>query len=61
MPKRQDSADSSSIESEYENIVYNVNGAPHFKRRTPYKVRQSRTIPQWMIELESAEKEADQK
>ena len=61
MPKRQDSADSSSIESEYENIVYNINGTPHFKRRKLYKVRQSRTMPQWMIELENAEKEEDQK
>ena len=50
-----DSDESSGIETEYETLVYKVNGMPHFKRQRLYKVRQKHSLPYWMIKLEKEE------
>ena len=51
----RDSADSSGIETEYETIVYKVDGAPPGKRRKQYKARYPRSFPRWMVEKEKEE------
>ena len=62
MPKRQvgdvvylESADSSGVETEYENLIYESDGMTMFKRRKLYKIRYTRTLPNWMKEKEEEE------
>ena len=56
-----ESADSSGVETEYETIIYKVDGAPHIKRRKLYKVRYPRILPKWMVDVEKEEEKEEEK
>ena len=67
MPKRVadlvylDPADSSGVETEYENTTYEEDGFLFLRRRKIYKIRYERKLPKWLKEEEDQKKNEEAK